>query len=272
MFVSNVLSGTVTRIDLKIPNGGNPIVESETQIASGYLTRTDPAALVVGPTGLAYNPKNDTLYVASTGDNEIFAIPNAATRTSDAGTGRVVYQDNAHLRGPLGLVLAPNGDLITANGDAVNADPTQPSELVEFTPRGKFVGQFSIDPIPGRGVRPGRDPTSAGSCAWPPSRTSPTASTCGPSTRIPGLRSRVTAARQAALPRRTRTSSRPSACRQALLRRAGSPRPSTNCSVSPRSRTFLRPCSPAGASCGVSHNPFQAFGLGGQKFVSLLFS
>ena len=52
--------------------------------------------------------------------------------------GGVVYQDNAHLRGPLGLVLAPNGDLITANGDAVNPDPTQPSELVEFTPRGQF--------------------------------------------------------------------------------------------------------------------------------------
>jgi uncharacterized protein (TIGR03118 family) len=149
VFVSNVLSGTVTRIDLKIPNGGNPIVESETQIASGYLTRTDPAALVVGPTGLAYNPKNGTLYVASTGDNEIFAIPHAATRTSDDGTGSVVYQDNAHLRGPLGLVLAPNGDLITANGDAVNPDPTQPSELVEFTPRGKFVGQFSIDSTQG---------------------------------------------------------------------------------------------------------------------------
>ncbi len=35
-----------------------------------------------------------------------------------------------HLHGPFGLVLAPNGDLITANGDAVNGDPTQPSELV----------------------------------------------------------------------------------------------------------------------------------------------
>jgi hypothetical protein len=37
------------------------------------------------------------------------------------------------LRGPLALALAPNGDLITANGDAVNGDPTQPSEIVEFT-------------------------------------------------------------------------------------------------------------------------------------------
>ena len=167
MFVSNVLNGMVTRIDLSIPKSGNPIVESQTQIASGYLTRIVPAVLAVGPTGLAYDAKNDTLYVASTGDNEIFAIPNAGTRTNDAGTGNLVYQDNAHLRGPLGLVLAPNGDLITANGDAVNPDPNQPSELVEFTPQGKFVGQFSIDPTQGgafglavierrRGPAPGR--------------------------------------------------------------------------------------------------------------------
>ena len=145
VFVSNVLNGVVTRIDLSIPKSGDPIDREPDADRSGYLTRTDPAALVVGPTGLAYNPKNDTLYVASTGDNEIFAITHATTRTSSGGTGSVVYQDNAHLRGPLGLVLAPNGDLITSNGDAVNADPTQPSELVEFTPGGKFVGSFSID-------------------------------------------------------------------------------------------------------------------------------
>jgi uncharacterized protein (TIGR03118 family) len=149
VFVSNVLNGVVTRINLSIPKGGDPIVESLTRIASGYLTRTDPVALVIGPTGLAYDPKSGVLYVASTGDNEVFAVPNAATSTSDAGMGRVVYQDNAHLHGPLGLVLAPNGDLITANGDAVNPDPNQTSELVEFTPGDKFVGQFSIDPAAG---------------------------------------------------------------------------------------------------------------------------
>jgi uncharacterized protein (TIGR03118 family) len=149
VFVSNVLSGEVTRIDLQLPANGNPVVESFTQIASGYLFRTDPAALLVGPTGLAYNPANGVLYVASTGDNAIYAIPNAARRTTDAGKGNLVYSDSAHLRGPLGLVLAPNGDLITSNGDAVNADPTQPSELVEFTPSGNFVGEFSIDPNEG---------------------------------------------------------------------------------------------------------------------------
>jgi uncharacterized protein (TIGR03118 family) len=152
VFVSNVLSGTVTRIDLTIPKGGTPEVESETQIASGFAHRTDPNALVVGPTGLAYDAKSDTLYVASTGDNAIFAIRHAATTQHDNGRGQAVVQDPQHLHGPLGLTLAPNGDLIAANGDAVNTDPNHLNELVEFTPKGKFVGQFQIDGGPAGGA------------------------------------------------------------------------------------------------------------------------
>jgi hypothetical protein len=45
-------------------------------------------------------------------------------------------------------VLAPNGDLIIANGDAVNPDPNQLNQLVEITPRGKFVGDFTLDSGP----------------------------------------------------------------------------------------------------------------------------
>jgi hypothetical protein len=152
VFVSNVLSGTVTRIDLEISyrKKGDPIkVQNTTQIASGYLHRCDPAALVVGPTGLAYDNDRDILYVASTGDNAIFAVHNARRTYKDNGMGKIVVNDAVHLHGPLGLVLAPNGDLITSQGDAVNADPAQPSEIVEFTSRGKFVAQFSIDPAPG---------------------------------------------------------------------------------------------------------------------------
>jgi DNA-binding beta-propeller fold protein YncE len=145
VFVSNVLSGTVTRINLEIPPGSMPLVESETQIASGYAHRSDPNALVVGPTGLAFDPRTGVLYVASTADNEIFAIPNAARTQRDHGMGRLVVRDNTHLHGPLGLVIAPNGDLIVSNGDAVNADPNHLNELVEFTPSGRFVSQFQID-------------------------------------------------------------------------------------------------------------------------------
>jgi uncharacterized protein (TIGR03118 family) len=152
LFVANVSGlagahGTVVRIDLEIRQG-TPHVLDEVQIGSGFTTRLDPNAFVLGPTGLAFDARRDVLYVASTADNAVFAIPNAAETRKDEGTGKMIFQD-PHLRGPLGLVLAPNGHLITANGDAVNPDPTQPSELVEFTPQGRFVGQFSVDPNAG---------------------------------------------------------------------------------------------------------------------------
>jgi uncharacterized protein (TIGR03118 family) len=148
-FVSNVLNGTVTRIDLRIPRHGAPVVESMTRIASGYKVEPNDEAVVVGPTGLAYDARKDVLYVASTDDNAIFAIADAGDARSSHGKGKLIYQDQAHLHGPLGLVLAPNGDLIAANGDAVNPDSNHPSELVEFTTKGRFVAQFSLDKDPG---------------------------------------------------------------------------------------------------------------------------
>jgi hypothetical protein len=145
VFVSNVLDGTVTRLDLVVGSQG-VTVQSATQIASGYAFRCDPAAVVLGPTGLAYDARLDVLYVASTADNKIFAVMNAGKLKHSQGTGPVIYQDSLHLHGPLGLVLAPTGHLIVSNGDAVNADSKQPSTIVEFTPAGKFVGQLSLDP------------------------------------------------------------------------------------------------------------------------------
>ncbi|NML33386.1 NHL repeat-containing protein [Paraburkholderia antibiotica] len=149
VFVSDVLSGKVARIDLAIGENGVQMLPSSTIIASGYVHRTDPAALVVGPTGLAYDPQHDVLYVASTGDNAVFAIYGAAGAKQSGGVGRMIYQDNTHLHGPLALALASNGHLVTANGDAVNPDPQQPSEIVEFTVDGQFVAQLSVDAAPG---------------------------------------------------------------------------------------------------------------------------
>ena len=149
VFVSNVLSGTVTRINFMIPSGGNPVVESKTQIASGYKTDCSSAAVVVGPTGLALDHDGDSLFVASTDDNAIFVVRNAVQRKTDGGTGKLVYQDNEHLHGPLALALAPNGHLITANGDAVNEDDSHVSYYVEFTKNGRFVAWFQIDPVIG---------------------------------------------------------------------------------------------------------------------------
>jgi hypothetical protein len=146
VFVSSVLNGTVSRLDFTITDDGDHIyLDQATLVAFGYSHRGDPNALVVGPTGLAFDCNTDLLYVASTDDNAIYAVNDALKRNEPVDKGTLVYRDNAHLRGPLGLLLARNGDLITANGDAINANASQPSELVEFTKSGHFVAQFSVD-------------------------------------------------------------------------------------------------------------------------------
>jgi hypothetical protein len=144
LFVSNVLDGTVTRIDLSLPGGTTIKVTRVTQVASGYMQRPDPTAFVVGPAGLFYDKAADTLYVAATVDNAIFKIAHAGTTTGLSGKGTPVFRGDPHLRGPLALAPAPNGHLLTSNGDAINADPTQPSEIVEFTKTGQFIGQYNI--------------------------------------------------------------------------------------------------------------------------------
>jgi len=143
IYVSNVVSGTVSRLDIGIGPMGVAVLQQR-QIASGYAHRGDPTALVLGPTGLAYDRDADTLYVASTLDNAIYSVPMASRATTPVNKGALVFTD-PHLRGPLALALAPNGRLVTANGDAVNGDPTHPSEIVEFTKSGKFVREFNVD-------------------------------------------------------------------------------------------------------------------------------
>lgn len=148
LFVANALSGNVTRFDTTVGSGGLTVT-SKTTIASGYGHQCDPVTFVDAPTGLVYNHATDTLYVASTVDNAIFAVSNASTRTSDAGTGQAIYRDQTHLHGALGLAAAPDGNLLVSNNDAINPDPNQPSEIVEFTLSGRFVKELSMDPNQG---------------------------------------------------------------------------------------------------------------------------
>ena len=150
IFVSNVLSGTVVRLDVSV--GSSAItVTNVTEVAHGYAFGLNMAAFVVGPTGLAYDEEADVLYVASTSDNEIFKILHAETTNTSVLKGILVYNDPTHLHGPLALALAPNGHLLTCNGDAINVIPPPlppnqlPSQIVEFTKDGYFIGRLSID-------------------------------------------------------------------------------------------------------------------------------
>ncbi len=154
LFVSNALNGgaakgihtidnsNVVRIVLESGEGQPPKVTSETVIANGIPWVNSAEALVLGPTGLAL-ASNGTLYVASTDGNKIFAISEAMTRTTPAAKGGTVLTEGGHLKEPLGMVLAPNGNIITSNGGDGN--------MVETTPAGQQVAVRTADKKTGAG-------------------------------------------------------------------------------------------------------------------------
>ena len=119
--------GTVVRIELLTVPGIRPIVLDERIIATGFPERTDPNALVVGPTGVAL-ARDGTLYVADTQGDRIAAISDAPFRVFPDRHGGQTVAVNGDLNGPLGATLAPNGDILTANGGDGN--------IVETTPAG----------------------------------------------------------------------------------------------------------------------------------------
>jgi DNA-binding beta-propeller fold protein YncE len=171
VFVSNVLSGTVTRLVLTVTRtatGQTVTASNLTRIASGYVHRLDPAGSVIGPSGLAYDPRHDALFVASTGDNTIFRVANAGSTTADNGRGMVLCNDPVHLHGPLGLIIGPNGHLLATNSSGVLADPSNSSDVVEFTDHGRFVSQQDIDSKSGGavGLHFTRDETGVLRLAW----------------------------------------------------------------------------------------------------------
>jgi hypothetical protein len=143
VFLSNVLSGTVSRFDIVYSAGG--IGATVVVLATGFTHRVDVAALVLGPSGLAYDSVHDTLYVASSADNAVYQISKAAASQGTVAA-TLLFQDLTHLHGPLDLSILPNGHLLIANSDGSNVDPNQPSELVEYTTTGQFLGQKPIDP------------------------------------------------------------------------------------------------------------------------------
>jgi hypothetical protein len=142
-FVSNVLSGVISRFDMTYNQ--TSIQATVTIIAEGFTHRLDPAALCLGPSGLAYDSVHDILYVASSTDNAVYTIATAA-HTASVVSQTLLFSDLTHLHGPLDISILPNGHLVIADSDGSNADPNQPSELVEYTPAGQFLGQMSLDP------------------------------------------------------------------------------------------------------------------------------
>ena len=89
------------------------------------------------------SPHNGTLYVADTLESRIIAIPNAMTRTTPLADNGITVSAGGHLKQPLGLVLAPNGDILTTNAGDGN--------IVETTPAGQQIATVAGDAKAGAG-------------------------------------------------------------------------------------------------------------------------
>ena len=90
----------------------------------------------MGPTGLGLS--GGTLFVADSAANRIAAISDALTRTT-ATSGTTVTANGA-VNDPLGLAIAPDGDILSTNGGDGN--------LVETTPDGQQVAVKMLDTSP----------------------------------------------------------------------------------------------------------------------------
>lgn len=154
LFVTNVLNGTVaangavvnggtvTRLDLEVSEGAMPQLESITVIASGFAERTDPVALVIGPTGVGLSDERgedddgSRLYVADTLNSQVVTIDDPLERTSSAGTGHTLSSGGS-LNSPLGLTVTPGGEVLTVNGGD--------GFITEITPGGRQVAKAQLD-------------------------------------------------------------------------------------------------------------------------------
>jgi hypothetical protein len=166
LFVTNVLNGTVAgggqivnegtvlRIVLSISESSPPTVRSITVIGSEFAERTDPAALVIGPTGVALSKNNKALYVADSLNNRIASIADPLTRQSSDDTGSTLSIGGS-LNDPLGLTLAVNGNILSANGNDGNMVVTKHNGLqidtILLDPAGAGV-LFGLTDVSGEGV------------------------------------------------------------------------------------------------------------------------
>ena len=151
LFVSNVLTrpkgatatpksgdlSTIIRISVTFNANHVPQMSGLTVIGTGFLSKANKAAFVQGPTGVALG-RNGDLYVAGTVRNHISVIPKALTRTTAVADGAITLSAGGWLNAPLGLTIAPNGDVLAMNASDGNA--------VEISPSGHQVAKKTLVP------------------------------------------------------------------------------------------------------------------------------
>jgi hypothetical protein len=149
ILVSDPSSGKVLRINLGTMKPKPPVV----QIISGFATNKGQPGSILGPSGVLYNQKADTMYVVDGASNIVYSFIHVYDDLDQAnaiviGSGgktftgpkakdaKVLYSGTS-LKSPITATLLPNGNLVVGN--------TGSNTLVEIATNGKVLATKTVD-------------------------------------------------------------------------------------------------------------------------------
>jgi hypothetical protein len=158
MFASDAQTGSIVSIGTTGYASGFDV-----QVATGFAvgSPTQTGWNTLGPSGLAYNHKKDTLFIADgvtntivefthasslLVKNEIVVLPSGKFKCLHKKTtcGKKVYSGPA-LEGPVAMAILPNGNMIVANTEGGSSVG---NTLVELTPTGQILDTKVVDSGP----------------------------------------------------------------------------------------------------------------------------
>ncbi|MBV9720001.1 MAG: hypothetical protein JOZ77_11830 [Candidatus Eremiobacteraeota bacterium] len=140
--------GTVVRINL-----GSGFTYDV--IANGFAINRGQPGSILGPSGLAYDNKNDTLYVVDGANNTVVAFDRVSTIPAggvtvgkdgmtfsgpSASQARLVFAGRP-LDAPISSALLYNGNLVIGN----TGNPNGRNIMVEMTPHGRILATRNVD-------------------------------------------------------------------------------------------------------------------------------
>lgn len=147
-YESNAGNGTIVRINL-----GSTFTYDV--IAKGFAVNHGKPGSIFGPSGLAYDPNGDQLYIVDGTNNTVVAFSNVSTIPSggivvekggmtfkgpSAADARLVFAGTP-LDGPISSALLFNGNVVIGN----TSNPSGQNIMVELTPQGKVLNVRNVD-------------------------------------------------------------------------------------------------------------------------------
>ncbi len=150
-YESNAGDGTIVRINL----GATFTYDV---IARGFSVNHGAPGGILGPSGLQYDPRVDTLYIVDGANNTVVALSNVTAIKAggvnvgsdgktfsgpSAAQARLVFA-GAPLNGPISSALLFNGNLVIGN----TLDPNGKNLMVEMTPHGVILDVRNVDAGP----------------------------------------------------------------------------------------------------------------------------